>query len=503
MTSAESPQGTPVETGRMTAETSDRSSLKRAAIRSSAWALTGFGGAQSMRFVSNVVFAYLLYEEAFALMMLVNAVVQGLQMFSDIGIGPSIVQHKRGAERRFLGTAYTLQVLRGGILAVVCWLLTHPIASFYAANDPAAWDLERLLPYAALTVVIGGFGSMRLHTASRDLSIGRVVRIDLISQVVGIVTTVVWALASRDVLALMMGGLAATTCKTVLSHIVLPGERDHFAWDPAAARAIFSFGGWIFVSTVTSFFAMQIDRLVFAGSFELKDAGVFHVAVSIAAMLPMVIGSLQLAVVFPLYSRLQNQGDEIMPVLIRVKGAVFTISSVLVACMVAGGPPFVEFVYDDRWLDAGWMVSLLALGGWFSIVESLYGAAMLARGKAQWVAISNAAKPIVFLTIYLVGGDRLTIPDVVLASVVADVAKGLLSMWGASRIGVLTLGLDLRATTKMLAVAGAAWALQWYLDDLGAHPVLILAAIAALCFGVFGPSLLASARVLRNRPSQS
>lgn len=483
----------------MTSETNDRSSLKRAAIRSSAWALTGFGGAQSMRFISNVVFAYLLYEEAFALMMLVNAVVQGLQMFSDIGIGPSIVQHERGAERRFLGTAFTLQVLRGGVLAVICLLLTHPIAAFYATNDPAAWDLKRLLPFAALTVLLSGFGSMHLHTASRELSLGRVVRINLVSQVVGIVTTIIWALASRDVLALMMGWLASTVCKTVLSHIALPGQRDHFAWDPVAARAILSFGGWIFVSTVTTFFAMQIDRLVFASSFELKDAGVFHQAVSIAAMLPMVVGSLQLSVVFPLYSRLQNQGDEIMPALVRVKGAVFTLSGILVACMVAGGPPFVELIYDDRWLDAGWMVSLLAIGSWFSIMESLYGAAMLARGNAKWVAFANAAKPIVFLTIYFVGGDRLSIPNVLLASVIADVAKGLLAMWGASRIGVLTLGLDARATAKMLLVSAATWSLAWLLADAGAHPSLILAGIAVLCLGVNGPALIASARVLRNR----
>ena len=77
----------------------DHRSLKRRAVRGSAWTLTSYGAGQVLRFVSNVLLSYLLVREAFATMMIVNAIVQGLQMFSDIGLGPSIVQDRRRSWR--------------------------------------------------------------------------------------------------------------------------------------------------------------------------------------------------------------------------------------------------------------------------------------------------------------------------------------------------------------------------------------------------------------------
>ena len=54
--------------------------------------------------------------EAFGIMALVNVLIQGLTMFSDVGIEPAIVQHRRGDEPRFYNTAWTVQILRGFVL---------------------------------------------------------------------------------------------------------------------------------------------------------------------------------------------------------------------------------------------------------------------------------------------------------------------------------------------------------------------------------------------------
>ena len=85
--------------------------------RGTAWVLFGFGLSQVGRLVGNILLAALLFQEAFALMAIVGAIIQGLVMFSDIGLGPNIVQNKRGDDRDFLDTAWTLQVLRGIVLA--------------------------------------------------------------------------------------------------------------------------------------------------------------------------------------------------------------------------------------------------------------------------------------------------------------------------------------------------------------------------------------------------
>lgn len=482
----------------MTAPPVGDASLKRAAIRSSAWMLSSYAAGQLLRFGSNAVFTYLLAEEAFGVMMIVNAIVQGLQMFSDIGLGPSVVQDKRGDDQRFLNTAFTLQVMRGVFLAILCLALTYPAAAWYSKNDPLAWDLLRLMPVSALAIFIGGFVSTKVYTASRHLSLGRVTLIELASQVLGIATIMIYALIHRDVFALVIGSVVSAIVRVVLSHSILPGHRNRFAWDRDAAKSIVRFGGWIFVSTVATFFAMQLDRLLFPAVFEFAEAGVYSLASSMASMLPLIVGSVQMSVVFPLYSRIMAEGRSVMPYLTRVKGAVFTLAGLLVACAIGGSNAAIELIYDNRWLSAGWMISILLVGVWFQILEAMYCAALLARGQAKWMAFASAAKPIVFVVWFLSASGEGGLRDAIIAWSLADIARGLMSMLGAYKQGVLTIWLDVGFTCWTFLVAGGLWLGAHTLsDDYGVAPVWVLVAVAIGGLLAFAPLLVRAIATLR------
>src|SRR5216110_1744022 len=88
---------------------SARRSVKQMAVRGSLWTIFGFGAAQILRLGSNLVLTRLLFPKAFGLMSLISIFMQGLTMFSDLGIGPSIVRSQRGEDDLFLHTAWTIQ----------------------------------------------------------------------------------------------------------------------------------------------------------------------------------------------------------------------------------------------------------------------------------------------------------------------------------------------------------------------------------------------------------
>ena len=64
-----------------------------------------------------------------------------------------------------------------------------------------------------------------------------------------------------------------------MSHVAIPGPRNRFQWDPAAAREIISFGKWIFISTLFTFVAMRIDFLLLARWVPLDVLGVYSISV--------------------------------------------------------------------------------------------------------------------------------------------------------------------------------------------------------------------------------
>ena len=157
--------------------TPDRSSnIGPRAARGTLWTVLGYGGGQMLRFVGNLVLTRLLFEEAFGLMALVWVFMQGLVLFSDIGIGPSIIQNKRGDEPRFLNTAWTIQVGRGLLLYLAAFAGAIPFARFY--NEPL---LATIIPVAGLAAVISGFYSSKLFTMNRHLKVGLVAIVEISS----------------------------------------------------------------------------------------------------------------------------------------------------------------------------------------------------------------------------------------------------------------------------------------------------------------------------------
>ena len=48
----------------------------------------------------------------------------------------------------------------------------------------------------------------------------------------------------------------------VWSHFLIPGKSNHFAWDREAAKEIFSYGKWIFLSSALFFLYSEADRLI-------------------------------------------------------------------------------------------------------------------------------------------------------------------------------------------------------------------------------------------------
>ena len=221
--------------------------------------MAGYGGGQVIRLASNLLLTRLLFEEAFGIMALVTAFMQGMQLFSDIGVGPNIVQSPRGNDPRFLNTAWTMQVFRGIGLWIISFVAAGPFAAFY--EEPL---LATIIPICGFTAFLAGLNSTKLYSQLRQLALERFVMVDILSQAVTAVTMISWALVDRSVWALVSGGLAGGITKVILTHTTLPGEPNRLAWDKDAVASIFRFGGWIFFSTMLTYLDRTAHTLVFA-----------------------------------------------------------------------------------------------------------------------------------------------------------------------------------------------------------------------------------------------
>ncbi|MCZ6835630.1 MAG: oligosaccharide flippase family protein [Planctomycetota bacterium] len=362
-------------------------SLRGKVIRGSVWVLGGIGGNQFIRLASNIVLARLLFPEAFGLMVIFNVFIMGLEMFSDIGIGPSIIQNKNGLEPRFLNTAWTIQIMRGWALWIVSCLLTWPVAKY--CEEPL---LMYMIPVATLTTVIRGYCSTSLFTLNRRLEFSALTKLELVMRVSGSVVMIAWALISATVWALVAGALFSALIKTVISHWQLRENRDRFAWDQESARELIRFGKWIFLSTIVTFIAMNFDRILLARMLSTSELGIYGIALIFTTLAGQTISKLNNMVIFPVLAKKQDDTVMMVDTFLRARKIVLVVATGMCGSILIGAPLFFEVLYDTRYHDAGPLAQWLVIYTWTSILAAGLGRVLLAQGNSRVLFVMNVVR---------------------------------------------------------------------------------------------------------------
>ncbi|MFD0858029.1 oligosaccharide flippase family protein [Roseovarius aquimarinus] len=359
-------------------------------LRSATWVMIGYAGAQALRLASNLILTRLLFPEAFGLMTLVTVVTVGLMMFSDVGIGPSISQSKRGDDPAFLNTAWTIQVMRGAALWAVTLVLALPMARLY--GEP---DLALYLPIAGLALVISGFLPTRIETAHRHLVFGRLTALDLAAQAVGVAAMIGLALATGSVIALVLGSVITAAAKLALTSAFLPGLSNRFGLERAALHEQVHFGKWIFLSTAFAFVSAQGDKAILGALLDLGTLGIYNIGFFLASFPMLLGGTLAQQILIPIY-RDRPPGESasnrarLRKMRVLMTGGIFA----LLAVMALAGPWLVGLLYDPRYAPAGAMMVLIALGFLPQAIGLSYDRAALAAGDSRGVFVYSALRSV-------------------------------------------------------------------------------------------------------------
>ncbi|KPD13007.1 oligosaccharide flippase family protein [Phaeobacter sp. 11ANDIMAR09] len=418
-------------------------------LRSASWMMIGYGGSQALRLAANLVLARLLFPEAFGLMALVTVVTVGLSLFSDVGIGPSVAQNKRGDEPNFLNTAWSIQVLRGFALWALTLALAWPMAWFYQVPE-----LLYYLPIAGIGLAIAGFNPTRIETANRHLLVGRLTLLDLAAQIIGVGAMVLLAWMSGSVIALVLGGVIQAAAKLGLTHFGLPGMRNRFCWEPASVKELVRFGKWIFLSTAFWFLTSQGDRAILGRFVSLEMLGIYNIGFFLASF-PMLLGhTVNQRLMIPVYRDKPVSADPAnrrKQRLLRAGLTTVVLSMLLVMAWI--GPWLVDVLYDPRYAQAGAMIVMISLALVPAVLTMTYDQAALAAGDSRAFFVFTATRALVQTGLFL-----------------------LATMWFGLAGGIGSMGLSMLAAYPVLiwlAVKHCAWD---PLHDLGF-------ALLALCVG--------------------
>lgn len=360
--------------------------LRQRVLQSGSWTLAGYGLSQALRLGGNLILTRMLFPEAFGLMAIFQAVIYGVHMLSDVGIGPSIVQKERGNEPDFLNTAWTIQIVRGFLACVVLCVLALPMASLY--GEP---QLASMLPAAGLIAIISGFVSTKVFTAQRNMEAARITLIEIVTSTLGLLCTVLLAWLQKSVWALVWGGVFTAGLQMVASHIALRGMKNKFAWDRDALNHLKGFGRWILLGSALTFLSLEGARLLLGVLLDMRQLALFTLASTMSLMVWQALQQLSGKVFFPAYSEVYRANPQnLASVLLKTRLILILPSWCLGVFFIFLGTQFMDVLYDARYHDSGYMLELLAAGSLIRCLWGSYSGVLLAMGKAATETVLTA-----------------------------------------------------------------------------------------------------------------
>ncbi len=362
--------------------------------------LLNFGGAQVLRLAGNLILTRMLAPEAFGLMALINVFIIGLKMVSDLGIGPSIIRRQEPLTEAFLGTAWTLQIIRGWTLFAIVCAIAYPLSRYY--GEPS---LLWLIPVVGSAQAILGFQSISFFIEEKKMNHSAPTLLNLGSALAGLLVAIVLAQTLQSVWALVWSAVVAAVLNVAGSFVILPRCRQRIRWHGPSGKELVRFGKWITLSTAIAFLGTQGDRLILGKWLTMEELGIYTVAFFFAQSVTSLLSGTGNRVLLPLLSRSDfGSREEKWRTYNRSRTVFLALAAPLLVLFAAAGSPFIQFLYDARYADAGPMLEILALGAMTAVLRSFFQPLMLSHGDAFQRMVLSIAETTFLLTGMVIGG---------------------------------------------------------------------------------------------------
>lgn len=428
------------------------------------WVIAPYGAIQIIRLGTNIVLARLLAPEFFGIMLLVNALRTGAELLSDIGIGQSVVRSANGDDRHFLNVAWTLQVVRGALLSVIMLAAALPVSTLYGRPE-----LLPIIIAVSPIFLLSGLQSPSLFSIQRHMKLPLRAAYDLICIVFQCAFSIALAYIMPSVWALVWSLVVSVAFSTFMSFVISRHHWPRFAWNRVHVGEILNFGKWIFLSTAAYFAATSYDRMYFVAVLSISLAGVYGIARTFSDLLGQLAQRTGTFLVFPKVASFQHRRAEVAPRLRSTRRKTLAMVAVAAGLAVAGADQFILIAYDPRYHAAAFMIPILLITSWFSVLSAFGDSMLMGCGRPAPGAYANVLKFLTMLVGLWLAVQHASMLEALLVLMLAEIVRWIVLLPASVGEKFMKPTDDLQLTVLMLAIALAT---KLALGSLGLVPTL-------------------------------
>ncbi len=353
--------------------------LRRQATVGTFWVGVSTAVRTFFRMLTNYVLARMLFPADFGLVTMAYIAIDFLQRFREMGFSSALIYHK-GDIRKASDTTFVTLILIALVLVSVSFISAPYVAAFY--RTPELTSVMRAL---SINILISAFGQVQLSLLAKKLAFRERLLPDLVPAVAYGVVSVLLALMGYGVWSLVVARIVNSVLTAVLAWVVVPWWRPKLRFDRQLAKELFDYGKHIVGSSLLVFSITNLDNTFIGRVLGAAPLGFYGLAYNTANLPATHISRIVGQVLFPAYSKIQDDIKALRRAFFRTLHYVSLLSIPLAVGIIAFAAPFILTLYGDKWALSIVPLQLLGIYGLLRSVAVNMGSVFKAGGKPNWL----------------------------------------------------------------------------------------------------------------------
>jgi len=301
-----------------------------------------------------MILAFLLTPTDFGIVATAMIVISLTQMLWDAGLSKALVQTRESPEDAAHIVFWT-NLLLGLSFYLILFLSAPAIALFF--RSPTSGPVLRVL---GLQILIASFSAVQQALIVREFDFRGLFWIRLLSAFVPGFCSIPMAFLGYGAWALVAGSLAGQ----ILNGWLLwrrSNWRPKFTYNKELARNLFTFGLWVLMESLGAWLIVWGDNLIVGRFLGVHDLGVYRTGWMLVTMIFGLSLSPFLPVLFPTFSRLQDDLSALKNAFHTVNRVVIAVSLPMGTCLMLVGPEAANLLFGNKWQGLGFVLGVLGL----------------------------------------------------------------------------------------------------------------------------------------------
>lgn len=342
-----------------------------------------------------VILARLLTPDAFGVMATAMIAISFSQMFWDAGLSKALIQTKAAPEEAAHVVFWTNVVL-GFLIYLLLFISAPAIASFF--KSPASGPVLQVL---GVQIILASLTSVQQALFVRDLNFRGLFWIKLLTATIPALLSIPLALYGYGVWSLVAGSLTGQIINLYLLWRK-SAWRPKMRFDFVLARRLFSFGIWTTAESFALWFIFWGDNIIVGKFLGVHDLGVYRTGWLLVTAIFSLILSPFLPVLYPLFSRLQDDVPTLTTTFHTVNRVVIAVALPLSAGLLILGQELSSVLFGTNWPGLGFVISIIGLANGIAWMVGINTEFYRARGRPDINAKLLFAAAAYYLPTYLI-----------------------------------------------------------------------------------------------------